>query len=122
MRTCKQPIGSLHQECSEVCFSSKVYFLLTRASRNERDNKSDIAMLGSKGTPTMVIEFPKQVTLSLKDFGKRELSFMETSFMVDHLLSARAYDNVNIVFNKFKNALTYLVRVCECRGSPFIFQ
>jgi len=75
----------------------------------KEDSRPDIAMLGSKGTPSMLIEFPKLVTISLKDYGKKEASFMETSFIVDQLLSTRAYDSVNLVYNKFKNALTYLV-------------
>jgi len=78
-------------------------------------DKSDIATLGSKGTPTMVAEFPKQFVFSLKDFGKRE-SFLETGFVVDQLLADREYENVNVIFNKFKNALTYLVHETPIPG------
>jgi len=84
--------------------------------RTERENKSDVATLGSKGTPTMIAEFPKQFVFSLKDFGRKEPSFMEAGFVVDQLLEDRKYENVNIIFNRFKNALTYLVHETSIPG------
>jgi len=85
--------------------------------RNEHKNsKSDIVTLGSKGTPTMVNEFPKQFAYSLKDFGKKEPSFLETGFVVDQLLAERDYESVNVIYNKFKNALTYLVSETPIAG------
>lgn len=77
---------------------------------------SDVVTLGSKGSPTLLNEFPGQFTFSLKDFGKKEASFLETGFVVDQLLASRNYENVNIIFNKFKNALTYLVSEIHITG------
>jgi len=78
--------------------------------RVEKDpTKFDVCTLGSKGTPTMLNEFPKQFTMSMKDYGKKDYSFMETGFVVDQLLSSQNYESVTVVYNKFKNALTYLV-------------
>jgi len=84
--------------------------------RGEKKDNSDIATLGSKGTPTLLYEFPGQFVFSLKDFGKKEPSFMEAGFVVDQLLSSRDYENVNIIYNKFKNALTYLVTEAKIVG------
>jgi F-type H+-transporting ATPase subunit gamma len=77
--------------------------------RNENEEVSDVAILGTKGAPTVIAEFPKQISILLKEFGKKEPTFTETSMAVEHLLSVKEYEKVNILFNKFKNALTYLV-------------
>jgi F-type H+-transporting ATPase subunit gamma len=78
--------------------------------RNEEDSApSDVAILGTKGAPTVISEFPKQISILLKEFGKKEPTFTETSMAVEHLLAVKEYEKVNILFNKFKNALTYLV-------------
>jgi F-type H+-transporting ATPase subunit gamma len=77
--------------------------------RAETNSKSGIVTLGSKGTPTLVNEFPGQFQYSLKDFGKKEPSFIETGFVVDQLLASSDYEYINVLFNRFKNALTYLV-------------
>jgi len=78
--------------------------------RHERDaSKLDVTTLGGKGTSSMAAEFPKQLTFSMKDFGKKEYSFMEVGFVVDKILSHANYESVSVIFNKFKNALTYTV-------------
>jgi len=82
----------------------------------KKDAPSDVVTLGSKGSPTLINEFPGQFAFSLKDFGKKEPSFIETGFVVDQLLSARGYENVNVIYNKFKNALTYLVTEIHIPG------
>jgi len=70
---------------------------------------AEVAQLGSKGVPAMIAEFPKQFVLSLKDFGRKEYSFLETGFVVDQLLSDRDYNSATVIYNRFKNALTYIV-------------
>lgn len=84
--------------------------------RAEREQKSDVSTLGSKGAPSLINEFPGQFAFSLKDFGKKDASFLETGFVVDQLLATRGYENVNVIYNKFKNALTYLVTEVHIPG------
>lgn len=79
-------------------------------ARQEKDiTKLDIATLGGKGTPSVANEFPKQLSFSMKDLGKKEFSFVEVGFVVDQLLSKANYESVSVIFNKFKNAITYTV-------------
>jgi len=78
--------------------------------RHEKDvTKLDVATMGGKGTSSIAAEFPKQLHFSMKDFGKKEYSFMEVGFVVDRILSHANYESVSIIFNRFKNALTYTV-------------
>eukprot|EP01110_Echinostelium_bisporum_P000668 TRINITY_DN1164_c0_g1_i1.p1 TRINITY_DN1164_c0_g1~~TRINITY_DN1164_c0_g1_i1.p1 ORF type:complete len:301 (-),score=112.34 TRINITY_DN1164_c0_g1_i1:135-1037(-) len=64
---------------------------------------------GSKGASPMAKEFPSNFVFSLKDLGKKEFSYMETGFAVEQMLAtASNAENVTVLFNQFKNAVTYI--------------
>jgi F0F1-type ATP synthase gamma subunit len=62
-----------------------------------------------KGVSVLTGGFPHNVVNTFKDVGKRDFSFLEVSLIVEQLLYGKDYDNIVIVYNHFKNALTYLV-------------
>jgi len=78
---------------------------------------SNFAMLGTKGTTAIQYAFPGQVYMTAKDFGKKEFSFLEVCLLVETLLQKeKSFDSVTVVFNHYKNALTYPVTEFDIPG------
>lgn len=69
-----------------------------------------ISTVGSKASAVLANEFPGSFVMSVKDLGKKEFTFPEVCAAVDQLLAtnSKGYDGVYIVYNKFKNVITYL--------------
>lgn len=69
-----------------------------------------VSSVGTKASPVLANAFPASFVMSMKDLGKKEFSFPETCQAVDQLLASnsKGYDGVYIVFNKFKNIITYV--------------
>lgn len=74
---------------------------------SDEPDQAFIATLGTKGTPAMVNEFPDKFVYTAKDLGKKEFSFVEVGFLVDAILRNADYKQVSVIYNLFKNALTY---------------
>jgi F-type H+-transporting ATPase subunit gamma len=85
---------------------------------NEDRSRFSVASVGSKAAPILAIEFPSTFVLSLKDVGKKEFTFSEILVATEQLLNTKAvgYDEVSIVFNKFKNVITYLPTEIQIPG------
>jgi len=72
-----------------------------------------ISTTGTKGSTALARLYPDQFILSCKDLGKKDFSYLETGFVVDKLLTSKAaaanFNSVSVMFNKFRNALSYVV-------------
>lgn len=80
-----------------------------RALVRSQPGKYNLISLGGKGNP-LASAFPKEFQISLKDFGKRDLTFVEVGLAVDRIIkSTENYAEVDVLYNKFKNAVTYIV-------------
>jgi F-type H+-transporting ATPase subunit gamma len=82
-----------------------------RTLAKEDPSRYFVATVGSKAVPILANEFPESFVMSMKDLGKKEYTFAETSQAVDQLLGSSGrsgYDNVHIVYNQFKNTITYI--------------
>jgi len=79
---------------------------------NEDRNRHSIASIGTKASGAFAAEYPLSFLMSMKDVGKKEFTFAETSLVVDQVLQTApkttGYDQVRIAFNKFKNVITYI--------------
>ncbi|KYR01810.1 ATP synthase gamma chain [Tieghemostelium lacteum] len=65
---------------------------------------------GLKGVAPLMAEFPSKFSQCGRDFGKSEYSFPETLLFLSELISkVPNFDSGVVVFNKFKNALSYNV-------------
>jgi F-type H+-transporting ATPase subunit gamma len=82
-----------------------------RAVAKEDPSRFFVATVGTKAVPILANEFPETFVMSMKDLGRKEYSFAETALAADQLLSSAGragYDNVHIVYNQFKNTITYV--------------
>jgi len=84
--------------------------------RSEDGHHAKVAMLGTKGASLIANQFPKNLAMTSKDLGKVEFNFLEVSIVVEQLLSGKNYDSVIVIYNNFKNALTYLIAETEILG------
>jgi len=93
-----------------------------RSLIKEDPSKYFVASMGTKATALFANEFPDQFVMSLKDVGKKDFSFAEISMAADQLLATSqgklGYDGIYIVFNKFKNVITYLPTELAIAGVP----
>lgn len=81
-----------------------------RSVAKEDPARNFVATVGTKAVPILANEFPETFVMSMKDLGKKEFSFAETSFATEQLLNSggkAGFENVSIVFNQFKNVITY---------------
>jgi F-type H+-transporting ATPase subunit gamma len=70
-----------------------------------------VTSIGTKATGLFAAEFPDNFVMSMRDLGKKEFSFAETSLAAEQLLSTSTkggYDGVSIIYNQFKNVITYI--------------
>jgi len=100
---------------------------IVRHSRTALRSKKDlprylIANLGAKGASIAINEFPQNFVLSTKDFGRKELSFTEVAFVVDQLVAGRELESVTVVYNRFKNAITYIITEVPILGPNLLFE
>jgi len=83
----------------------------TRSVVKEDPNRFFVAAMGSKAVTLLCNEFPETFVMSMREIGKKEHSFAETSMAVDQMLSTSGkggYEAVHIVYNQFKNVITYI--------------
>ncbi|KAK5582401.1 hypothetical protein RB653_003984 [Dictyostelium firmibasis] len=76
------------------------------------DGKQEILVstTGLKGVAPIVADYPNQFLISGRDFGKADYSFPEVLLFLNEIISkVPNYDSALVVYNKFKNALSYNV-------------
>ncbi|KAM9983099.1 hypothetical protein ACTFIZ_005702 [Dictyostelium cf. discoideum] len=76
------------------------------------DTKQEILVstTGLKGVAPIVSDFPNQFLINGRDFGKTDYSFPEVLLFLNEIISkVPNYDSAVVVYNKFKNALSYNV-------------
>jgi F-type H+-transporting ATPase subunit gamma len=85
---------------------------------NEDRSRFSVTTVGSKAAPVLAVEFPQTFLLSLRDVGKKEFTFPEILIATEQLLNtnSKGYDEVSIVFNKFKNVITYIPTEVQIPG------
>jgi F-type H+-transporting ATPase subunit gamma len=83
-----------------------------RSVVREDPSRFFVSSMGTKATALFANEFPDNFVMSMRDMGKKDFSFAETSLAVDQLLATSAtkggYDGISIVYNQFKNVITYI--------------
>jgi len=69
-----------------------------------------VSSVGTKASGVLAAEFPTSFVMSIKDLGKKEFTFPEVCIAAEQLLAtnSKGYDGVYIVYNKFKNIITYV--------------
>ncbi|KAM9963595.1 hypothetical protein ACTFIW_006828 [Dictyostelium discoideum] len=69
-----------------------------------------VSTTGLKGVAPIVADFPNQFLINGRDFGKADYSFPEVLLFLNEIISkVPNYDSALVVYNKFKNALSYSV-------------
>jgi len=83
---------------------------MARSVVREDPSRFFVSSVGTKASTVLANEFPGSFVMSVKDLGKKDFTFTETCLAVDQLLAtnSKGYDGVYIVFNKFKNVITYI--------------
>jgi len=81
-----------------------------RSVVKEDPSRFFVSSVGTKASTILANEFPGSFVMSMKDLGKKDFTFPEVCIAVDQLLAtnSKGYDGVYIVYNKFKNIITYL--------------
>lgn len=83
-----------------------------KAFAKEDPSRYVLTSVGTKAVTLLSNEFPGTFVLSMKDLGKKDFSFAEVSLAVEQLLATSGkkggFDGVYIIYNQFKNVVTYL--------------
>eukprot|EP01132_Coremiostelium_polycephalum_P006090 gene6090-7588_t len=78
--------------------------------KEDADNQYVISTTGLKGVTPFLTEFPDKFHMTAREFGKSDYSFPECLlFLNDVIKKVPNFDSAIIVYNKFKNALSYNV-------------
>ncbi|KAF2075118.1 hypothetical protein CYY_003595 [Polysphondylium violaceum] len=76
----------------------------------DTEDKMIASTTGLKGTAPLATDYPKKLLFGGRDFGKQDYSFPETLLFLNEIIAKIPnFDNAVIVYNKFKNALSYSV-------------
>jgi len=94
--------GSVHTQTAK--------FAKTLAEEDK--SRHYLAAVGTKGVPPLAHEFQNEFLMSLKDVGKKELSFAEVSMAADQFIRAGSldggFDTFRIAYSHYKNVVTYI--------------
>ncbi|EGG18032.1 ATP synthase gamma chain [Cavenderia fasciculata] len=80
---------------------------------NQAQNSTEqlvVTMTGLKGVAPITSAYPKALHSSSRDFGKSDFSFPETCVYLSKVVKdVPNFDSATVVYNKFKNAMSYAV-------------
>ncbi|EFA75465.1 ATP synthase gamma chain [Heterostelium album PN500] len=76
----------------------------------DTNNEFLVSVTGMKGVSPITSTYPAKMFSSARDFGKSDYSFPETLAFLDKIIRAVPnFDGAYLVFNRFKNAMSYAV-------------
>ena len=89
--------GSIHTQISKAA----------RKRFNELNGNVDFVAIGDKTKTQLLRTHGDNVKLSFNGVGKQEPNFFEASLIADEIQSLGEYDNVEILYNKFVNTVSF---------------